>query len=130
MDYISRSKVGKVNPNPRSSYPLIRLPQQYSDFVGKTAHIFKLEHQGQQALFVLFDNEGKTASNIIQSVYSFIQPNPENVVESRLSAIESKIEELNKLILKNFDDNTTERMKNSGLGAIRTPDLRRVKATS
>ena len=45
-----------------------------------------------------------------------------------LSALESKIEELNKLILKNYDDDTSDKRKNNGLGAIRTSDLRRVKA--
>jgi len=32
------------------------------------------------------------------------------------------------LLLKNNDDNPHELSKNNGLGAIRTPDLRRVKA--
>ena len=109
MDYIGRSKVGKINPNPRSAYPLIRLPQQYSDFIGKTPHIFKTEHQGQQALFILFDNGEKTASNIIQSVYNFIHPEAETSVEFRLSALESSIEALeskiDKLIELNFQNN-------------------------
>ena len=94
MHYIGRSKVGKVDPNPCLSYPLIRLPQQYSDFIGKTAHIFKTEHQGQQALFILFENEEKTASNFIQSVYNFIQSEAENEVESRLTALESSINDI------------------------------------
>ncbi len=130
MHYISRSKVGKVNPNPRSSYPLIRLPQQYNDFVGKTAHIFKTEHQGQQALFILFDNGGGIAPNIIQSVYNFIQLETEASVESRLLAIESKIEKIIGLIFSNQNLIEVKKEENSGLEAIRTPDLRHVKATS
>ena len=137
MHYIGGSKVGKVNPNPRSSYPLIRLPQQYSGFIGKTAHIFKTEHQDQQALFILLESGEPTASNIIQSVYNFIQSETEISVESPLSALESSIEvldsKIDKLIELNFQNNelsNNKSLKNDGLDRIRTGDLRRVKAMS
>jgi len=135
MHYIGGSKVGKVNPNPRSSYPLIRLPQQYSGFIGKTAHIFKTEHQDQQALFILLESGEPTASNIIQSVYNFIQSETEISVESPLSALESSIEvldsKIDKLIELNFQNNelsNNKSLKNGGLDRIRTGDLRCVKA--
>jgi hypothetical protein len=125
---IGKSKIGKVNPNPRSFYPLIRLPQQYSNFVGETAYIFKTEHQGQRVLFILFENGEKTASNIIQSVYNFIQPESEKIIESRFSALESKINKLIELNFENNEPSDNKSLKEGGLGAIRTPDLRHVKA--
>jgi len=135
MDCIGRSKVGKVNPNPCSSYPLIRLPQQYNDFVGKTAHIFTTKHQGQQVLLILFGSEEETAPNIIQSLYNFIQPIDETNLESRLKVLESSIEarksKIDKLIKLNFQNNElteSKSSKNDGIDRIRTGDLRRVKA--
>ncbi|HXY87634.1 MAG TPA: hypothetical protein VEG44_04280 [Candidatus Acidoferrales bacterium] len=47
----------------------------------------------------------------------------ENRSESRLSVLESKIVELNKVILRNNDDNPLKERRNNGLGAIRTPEL-------
>ena len=115
MHYVGKSKVGEVNPNPYSSYPLIRLSQQYSDFIGKTAHIFKAEHQGQQVLYILFDNGEETAPNFMQSVYNFIQPKTEINLGSRLSAIEFNIEDIKKLIFQNnslFNPQSTKNREN------------------
>jgi len=47
----------------------------------------------------------------------------ENRSESRLSVLESKIVELNKVILRNNDNNPLKERRNNGLGAIRTPEL-------
>ena len=70
------------------------------------------------------------APNIIQSVYNFIQLETEASVESRLLAIESKIEKIIGLIFSNQNLIEVKKEENSGLEAIRTPDLRHVKATS
>ena len=51
-------------------------------------------------------------------------------VKPRLVELESKIGGVLKLLLENCELVDRESLKDDGLGAIRTPDLRRVKATS
>jgi hypothetical protein len=57
-----------------------------------------------------------------------LKPHHENDIESRLSALESSIEELKTLIFPNNGLSNNQIPKEGGLGATRTPDLRRVKA--
>ena len=86
-------------------------------------HIFKTEHEGQQALYILFDNGKESAPNIIQSVYNFIQPKTETNIESRLSTPESNIEETKELLFQNLSILTPNHQKKSiekAEGGIRT----------
>jgi hypothetical protein len=59
-----------------------------------------LGSETQQTLFILFDGGEGVASDIIYRLYNFIQQSHENEVEYRLSAIESKIDELMNFILR------------------------------
>ncbi len=57
-----------------------------------------------------------------------VQPTKETNLKSRLTAIESSIEELKKLIFSNSELIEVKSPKTNGLGRIRTGDLRHVKA--
>ncbi len=92
MLYIGKSKIGKVRPKPNITYPLLRLPQHCSDFIGETEHIFETEQEGNKAFLIVFEDGEKAKSKVIQPSYI-------TNIESRLSALESKID---KLIERNF----------------------------
>ena len=59
-----------------------------------------------------------------------VQPEAEISIESRLSALESKIDKLIELNFQNNELSNNKSLKNDGLDRIRTGDLRRVKAMS
>jgi len=120
MQFIGKSKISILHSKPGVSYPLIRLPQQYSHLIGETAQLFITNYEGKKGLFILLEEPESEGKVVKQSL--------ETSIESRLTSIESKIDELNNFLLKNNDDNPNELSKNNGLGAIRTPDLRHVKA--
>jgi len=122
MQFIGKSKISTLRSKPDVSYPLIRLPLQYTHLIGETAQLFITSHEGKKGFFILLEESGNEGKVVKQSL--------ETNLESRLSALESKIDELNSFLLKNYGDNPAEMQKNDGLGRIRTGDLRRVKAMS
>ena len=124
MQYIGTSKIGKLNPKPNLIYPSIRLPQRYKTVIGKTAHIYESSDEGQTNIVLVFD-ESENKEKVIQPV---IKRNPESDFSARIAVLEEEIRELRTLIEKeaHFYANI---QKTDGPGAIRTPDLRRVKAT-
>jgi hypothetical protein len=125
MHYIGKSKISKLHPQPNTVYPLIRLPQQCNDVIGETAHIFQTEYQGEKAFFILLRNKETTKRKIIKE---FIKSKPEIDLKSHLIIVESKIDEILKLLFSNQNLIEVKSQKNNGLEAIRTPDLRHVKA--
>ena len=95
------------------------------------------EYKGKQAFPVVPELSTLKGYTVLKPSEEVLKPVEETVAESRLSALKSsidvvntKIDELNNFLFKNNDDNSHELSKNDGLGAIRTPDLRHVKATS
>ena len=130
MQYVGTSKIGRLSAKKDKIYAQIRLPPHLTDTIGEIAKIFETEHNGKRA-FLLVTNQSVLSSNtVLQYDEKVVKLYHENDTESRLSALESKI---NKLMELNFQNNgllEDESPKNNGLGAIRTPDLRRVKATS
>jgi len=130
MQYIGKSKIGKQYSKPTITYPIIRLPLQCSEVIGTSVQIYELENAGQTIFVIIPDNEKSenVGQEVAQPNAKVVQPNHENDIESRLSALEPKIDETLKLIFSNQNQIELKREKNSGLGAIRTPDLRHVKA--
>lgn len=115
MKLIGKSKITKHRPKKDIIYPIIRLPQSNAHITGETAHIFETEHNGKP-FFVISLEEGFDGNVVVQ-------PNNQTDVESRLSALEDQV--------KNLEKSTPEEDKRSGGPAgIRIQDLRRVKATS
>jgi hypothetical protein len=70
-------------------------------------------------------NEETTKRKIIKE---FIKSKPEIDIKSHLHIVESKIDEISKLLFSNQNLIEVEKEKNDGLGAIRTPELYHVKA--
>jgi hypothetical protein len=48
MRKVRETKIGKLTPKPHITYPLIRLPPEYTDVIGKRAHILKLNIRGER----------------------------------------------------------------------------------
>ena len=122
MRYIGKSKISTLHSKPDVSYPLIRLPQHYKHVIGETAQIFLTDYEGKKGFLILLEETEKRGKVVKQSL--------ETSLESRLTALESKIQELKDYILQNNELIEVEKEKNNGLDRIRTGDLRRVKATS
>ena len=108
MRYIGKSKISKINPKPNISYPLLRLPQAFNDFIGKTTNVFETENEGKQAFLVVLDknSEAEQASfQVMQLVMQLeavgIRQNTENCVEARLSALENGIKEIKQSLFQN-----------------------------
>jgi hypothetical protein len=99
MRYVGKSKISKIYPKPNTSYPLLRLPQAFSDFVGETIHIFETEHNGKYAFLVVLDKNSdqaeQTESQVMQPVMQLeadvTRQHLENNVENRLSKLESEM---------------------------------------
>jgi hypothetical protein len=88
-----------------------------------TAHIYESWERGQKAIVLVFD-EAANKEKVIQPV---IKQNAESDFSARIAVLEEEIRDLRTLIEKeaHFVD---DKQKSDGLEAIRTPDLRRVKA--
>ncbi len=122
MRYVGTSKISKIHPKPNTSYPLLRLPQAFNDFVGKTTHIFETEHDDQQAFLVVLDKSEddveQASSQVMQPVMQpaaeVTQQHSENDVNTRLSKLESEINAIKKLIYGIADTNN-EKTTNKAL---------------
>jgi len=109
MRYVGKSKISKIHPKPNISYPLLRLPQAFSDFVGKITHILETDYDGKQALLVVLDKNNDQAEQVSSQVMQpVMQPGAEdtqqyteNSVESRLSALENRIKEIESFLFQN-----------------------------
>ena len=101
MKKIFTTKISLQSSNPTYSYPMVRLPRTLKDFAGETVTIYQTEKDGSIAFFVVpkLDNLDKFLEGIDQED----QEPQDALIDQRI-------------------------MKTDGLEAIRTPDLRRVKA--
>ena len=132
MHYIGKSKIGKQYSKPTITYPIIRLPLQCSEAIGTSVQLYKAEHAGQTLFVIIPDNEKSETvrQKVAQPTSKVAQLETEINLESRLLALESSTEKIIEPIFGNQNLIEVKLKKNNGLGAIRTPDLRRVKATS
>ena len=129
MQHIADSKIGTIQSNPNVKYPMVRLPRECSEFIGQRAQIYKTEHEGRPALLVV-PYSRDTAQLITKPKSKVSKLSLETHIDTRLSALESQINELKSLLLLNESPIYHKKQKTDGLEAIRTPDLRRVKSMS
>ena len=109
MRYVGKSKISTIHPKPNTSYPLLRLPQAFNNFIGETTHIFATDHEGKQAFLVVLDKNNDQAEQVSSQVMQpVMQPEAEdtqqyteNSVESRLSALENRIKEIESFLFQN-----------------------------
>jgi hypothetical protein len=107
MKKIAVSKISIQSSNPQYSYPIVRLPRILKDLAGKKAQIFQTEYEDSLAFLVVVD---KPVDN--ESI--------DNSVESRLIAIESKIDYLTDAIFFISTQKNAESQKADTPGQIRT----------
>jgi hypothetical protein len=122
MRYVGESKISKLNPKPHLTYPLLRLPQEYKETIGKIAHIYESWQEGQRTIVLVFD-ETEEKEKVIKPI---IKQNTESEFSARISVLEQETKELRALIEKEAPV-VTDTQKIDGLGRIRTGDLRHVK---
>lgn len=59
MRWVKELKVNKMQPKPTVKYPIIRLPSQYADLIGKKVQLFETEVNGCLAFtIVVSDDKG------------------------------------------------------------------------
>ncbi|MDO9516652.1 MAG: hypothetical protein Q7J10_01255, partial [Methanosarcinaceae archaeon] len=83
MESIGKFKIIKHRPKGNIVYPLIRLPQAYAHLAGETAHVFKVDNNGEP-LFVISLNKDFDG-NIV------VQPNEESDLKTRVESLEKQL---------------------------------------
>lgn len=116
MKSIGKSKITRLSPKKDITYPLIRLPQSYTEIIGETAHIFKTEYNGKPVFILSLEEE-------FDGELQVIQPSSNSDLESRLQSVEIQLSLIQETI-------AIEKSNFGGPDEIRTHDPRRVKAMS
>ena len=107
MKKIGLTKISIQSSNPKYSYPIVRLPREFRDTAGKQAQIFQTKYEGALAFLVVVDNPVDIKTS-------------DSAVESRLLAIESKIDNLIGAISSNKPQKNNESLNRYTPGQIRT----------
>ena len=83
MKPISKFKVIRHQPKSNVSYPLIRLPQEYSKLAGEMAYVYKIEYKDKPLFVISFDEyfEGEVV----------VHSKNERILEQRLEELERKV---------------------------------------
>ncbi len=84
MKRIGETKIGKLTPKPHLTYPLIRLPPEFAEIIGKKAQIFETEYDENRAFLIV------VAEGVIK---------PDDV-EKRISELEKQVRELKEAFSK------------------------------
>ena len=85
MKKIFTTKVSIQSSNSTHSYPIIRLSREFKTLAGKIASIYETEYEDGQAFFVVTQ---------VDKLDKLVDKSKETNLESRLSSLESSIEEL------------------------------------
>ena len=112
MKHVGKSKIGRLSAK-GITYPQLRLPQQCSDTIGKIADVFVTEYKGKQAFLVVPELSMPKGDTVLKPSEEVLKSQAETSIESRLSAIESQIEELKQLIFKNNSISQPNQQKKS-----------------
>ncbi len=116
MKLLGKSKVITHKSKPEITYSLVRLPKSETAILGEIVHIFKTEYNGKPVYVMSLDEE-------FDGELEVIKPLSNTSLESRVLSLEKQLSLLQKSISEELEFR-------SGPGEVRTPDLRRVKATS
>ena len=100
MKRIGETKIGKLTPKPHLTYPLIRLPSEYGEVIGKKAQIFETEYEGNRAFLIVVAEE-------------VIKPDNSLALEKRLEELENQIRELKEVVIKGNPTSNPLNSKNS-----------------
>ena len=100
MQSVGKSKIGKLSAK-GIKYPQFRLPQQYSDTIGKMANVFETNHDGKRAFLIVTEEAVSNKDTVLKPREEVLKPEPFKDSDQRLSTLESQILELKSLILEN-----------------------------
>ena len=87
MKWVKEVKVNKMQPKPTVKYPIIRLPSQYADLIGKKVQLFETEVNGCLA-FTIVVSDGREVMKTDSITHDM------EAMEKRISELERKYEEL------------------------------------
>jgi hypothetical protein len=131
MRFIGKSKIGRLTAKKGKIYAQIRLPPHLADTIGEIADVFETERNGKRAFLLVTNQSVLDADSVLQLGAKVVRPYDEQDYDQRFEGLKSQISELISFLLLNestsFHKNKKENER-SGLGRIRTGDLRRVKA--
>ena len=130
MRFVGKSKIGRLSAKKGKIYPQIRLPPHLVDTIGETADVFETERNGKRAFLIVTKQNVLDSDTVLQPNEKVVKLNDEIDTDQRFKVLESKIKELKSLLLLIESASFHETDKKGGPDAIRTHDLRRVKATS
>ena len=125
MEKIGKTIVGKKIAKSKYEYPMIKLPCSCQDLIGKKVTIFRNETNGAINIVISTDQ-----NVVVQPTTLVAQPLD---INERISGLENRLKSVES-VLSSKEVTGTGALSNApvsdGLEEIRTPDLRRVKATS
>ncbi len=91
MQPICTHTISVQSSKPSHAYPIIRLPRKFRELTGSKADIFQTEHEGKLAFLVTVDKKVDNCCLLT----------PETNADSRLSALETKIQSLEDTLIDN-----------------------------
>ena len=94
MEYIGRTKVGRVKTNPSTVLAIVRLPVELKEYAGKWAHIWKVD---RDTILIRFSESKETEE--LPSVYFGVHQAMGNDIEERVRRLEVAVEELRRIIM-------------------------------
>jgi hypothetical protein len=110
MQPICTNKIGTHNSNPSHKYPVIRLPREFQDLIGKTATIYQTEHAGELAFVITIgESVGTICANLEQ-----------DETAKRVDVLESQIKELKSALFPKEGSLEHKIRKTKAEGEIRT----------
>ena len=110
MQPICTNKIGTHSSNPSHKYPIIRLPREFKDLIGKLTTIYQTEYAGALAFVITIgESVGTICANLEQEETA-----------KRVDALESEIKYLKSLLLLNESHFKLNKRKSKAEGEIRT----------
>jgi hypothetical protein len=131
MQYIGKSKIGKLSAKKGKIYAQIRLPSQLAYTIGEIADIFETERNGKRAFLLVTKQSVLDNDIVLQPKQKVVKPDDETEYNRRFKALESEINKLKSLLLLNQHQILHENQKGDEpewARPDRTGDLRHVKA--
>ena len=135
MERIAVTRISKTTAKSNFSYPYIRLPKDHLSIVGNEAEVFQTVYNGYTAYLIVTDS--KVAQPVVEVAQrgtvkneDYSSNSQDNVIKEILARLNT-LEQCSSMKTEGLNAFSSEKaLKQDGLEEIRTPDLRRVKATS
>ncbi len=109
MEYIGRTKVGKIKTNPSTVLSIVRLPVELKGYAGKWAHIWKVD---DDTIVIKFSDRKEFGA--LPSVHFGVHVSDIIDVEKRLERLEGIVEGLLRGNITRTDNYFTNNLNNKG----------------